>query len=184
MLPVEVAFVSYDPRAQTAIVFLRERLTEDESPIAPNGSEDKEAGDADAGTDRRLLPICIGLPEAHAIYTQIEGKEPARPMTHDLLANVITSFGGTVRAVVVHTLENVVFHGRIEIDTGSGHMELDSRPSDAIALALRVESPIFVEEAVMEESAVSESDIRSIGDPDDSLKDFLEIADEDSYVKV
>ena len=185
MLPVEVAFVSYDPRAQTAIVFLRERIEDEETALEaePEAAAEEDAGDAEAD-ERRLLPICIGLPEASAIYTKIEGKDSPRPMTHDLLAQAIEALGGRVSAVVVHSLEKVVFHGRIDVETDGGVVELDSRPSDAIALALRVEAPIYVAEAVMDESAILESDIREMGEADESLKDFLEVADEDSYVKI
>ncbi len=186
MLPVEVAFVSYDPRAQTAIVFLRERSEDDETALEGESEAvpvEEDSGDSDVD-ERRLLPICIGLPEASAIYTKIEGKEVQRPMTHDLLAQTIEALGGNVSAVVVHSLEKVVFHGRIDVETDGGVVELDSRPSDAIALALRVEAPIFVAEAVMDESAILESDIREIGESGESLKDFLEVTDEDSYVKV
>ena len=132
----------------------------------------------------RSFPIVIGIVEIFAIDRRLKGIELPRPMTHDLLANAIQALGGRVRAVVVHSLQKVVFHGRIDVETEHGPLELDSRPSDAIALALRVDAPIYVAESVMDESSILESDIRDIGEAGESLKDFLEIADEDSYVKV
>jgi len=167
MLPVEVAFISYDPRAQLAIVFLREQVANESA---------KTDGEP---PPRRLLPIWIGIPEAHAIYSKIENKTPLRPMTHDLLANVIATLGAKVRAVVVHSYQEYVFHGRIELLVDDRQLDIDSRPSDAIALALRTNAPIYVEEAVMNESAISESDIRDMDQH--ALKYTLESLDEESY---
>lgn len=169
MLPVEVAFISYDPRAQLAIVFLREQLP----PQDDDASTDSEA------PSRRLLPIWIGIAEAHAIYSKLENKVPLRPMTHDLLATVIATLGAQVKAVVVHSYREYVFHGRIELLVNGEQLDIDSRPSDAIALALRANAPIYVEEAVMEESAISESDIREMDKH--ALKYTLEALDEESY---
>lgn len=169
MLPVEVAFISYDPRAQLAIVFLREQ-TDDETADAPPETET---------APRRLLPIWIGIAEAHAIYSKIENKTPLRPMTHDLIATLIETFDAQVQAVVVHAYEEYVFHGRIELIANGKQLDVDSRPSDAIALALRANAPIFVEETVMNESAISENDIRDMDKH--ALKYSLEALDEESY---
>jgi bifunctional DNase/RNase len=178
MLPVEVAFISYDPRAQLAVVFLREHAAA--STPAPQPSPGAPA--EQEAPPRRLLPIWIGLAEAHAIYAKLEGKEPARPMTHDLLATVIGTLGASIRRIVVHSLKEDVFHGRIEVEADGRVVDVDSRPSDAIALAVRVGAPIFVETTVMEHSAISEDDIRDL--ERHSLKDTLEALDEESYVKV
>ena len=88
MLPVEVAFISYDPRAQMAIVFLRESSPAGDPPVPKVATDD--SGDED---ESRLLPIWIGLAEASAIYTKLEGKEALRPMTHDLLVTAIDPAG-------------------------------------------------------------------------------------------
>ena len=173
MLPVEVAFISYDPRAQMAIVFLRER--------EPEGATPKDGAKAE---ESRLLPIWIGLSEASAIYTKLEGKDAPRPMTHDLLVNTIDTLGASVKSITVHALEEWVFHGRIVLDVQGRELDMDSRPSDAIAIALRADAPIFVTEDVMDGSAISESDIRGIDASMESLKDALESLDDDSYVKV
>ena len=179
MLPVEVAFISYDPRAQMAIVFLRESSPAGDPPVPKVATDD--SGDED---ESRLLPIWIGLAEASAIYTKLEGKEALRPMTHDLLVTAIDTLGASVKSIMVHALEEWVFHGRIVLDVDGRELDLDSRHSDAIALALRADAPIFVAEDVMEGSAISESDIRGIDASMDSLKDALESLDDDSYVKV
>ena len=89
-----------------------------------------------------------------------------------------------MKSITVHALQEWVFHGRIVLDIDGRELDLDSRPSDAIALALRADAPIFVAEEVMEGSAISESDIRGIDALMDSLKDALESLDDDSYVKV
>ncbi len=177
MLPVEVAFISYDPRAQMAIVFLRESVPARAVPDAePEGEGAKD--------ESRLLPIWIGLAEASAIYTKLEGKDAPRPMTHDLLVNTIDTLGASVKSISVHALEEWVFHGRIVLDVAGRELDVDSRPSDAIALALRANAPIFVAVDVMDGSAISESDIRGIDVSMESLKDALESLDDDSYVKV
>ncbi len=178
MLPVEVAFISYDPRAQMAIVFLRESA--DAVGVAPSRPDGEDAAEEES----RLLPIWIGLPEASAIYTRLEGREAARPMTHDLLVSTIDTLGASVKSILVHALEEWVFHGRIVLDVDGRELDVDSRPSDAIALALRADAPIYVANDVMEGSAISESDIRGIDASMESLKDALESLDDDSYVKV
>ena len=100
-------------------------------------------------------------------------------MTHDLLAALIETFGARVHAVVVHSYEEYVFHGRIELMVDGKQLDIDARPSDAIALALRANAPIYVEEAVMNESAISENDIRDMDKH--ALKYTLEALDEESY---
>lgn len=179
MLPVEVAFVSYDARAQLAIVFLRERRADD----SPETDASKD--------ERRLLPIWIGTAEAYAIYAKIEGKKSPRPMTHDLMADLVASLGGNIRSVTVHSLvqseKESIFYGRILLEQDGKEAEVDSRPSDAIALALRANAAIYVAEDVMREAAVFEKDIigfekMEIGDPDAGESvESLETLDEESY---
>src|SRR4029453_2334886 len=99
-----------------------------------------------------MLPIWCGSYEANSIASEIEKVAPQRPMTHDLLRNVINQFGGTIRRVVVTELKENTFYAVIEITTGDRTILGDSRPSDAIALALRADCPIFVREEVVESS--------------------------------
>jgi bifunctional DNase/RNase len=103
-----------------------------------------------------VLPIWVGAFEANAIALEIEKIEPQRPMTHDLLKNVIMECGLSATRVVVTDLLDNTFYAQIELVDSSGEpMALDSRPSDAIALALRLDCPIFVERRVLDLSASS-----------------------------
>jgi hypothetical protein len=106
-----------------------------------------------------MLPIWVGAYEANAIALEIEKIAPQRPMTHDLLRNLILEMGATVQRIVITELRDNTFFAIIEIVKGEGEkVSLDSRPSDAIALALRVDSPIFVNENVMSTSQAARSD--------------------------
>ncbi len=100
------------------------------------------------------LPIWIGLLEATSMATELEGIKMARPMTHDLLKNLLEEFGARVEAIEVTKLEENTFYAVIHIEVGDRRLTIDSRPSDAISLALRTESPIYVARAVLEASSV------------------------------
>jgi uncharacterized protein len=110
----------------------------------------------DVGSEA-MLPIWVGPFEANSIASEIEKISPQRPMTHDLLRNVINQMGGTVKRVVVTDLRDYTFYAVIEILTAERLVFLDSRPSDAIALALRVDCPIFIREEVLESSRIEEN---------------------------
>ncbi|HSL21550.1 MAG TPA: bifunctional nuclease family protein [Vicinamibacterales bacterium] len=99
---------------------------------------------------QRVLPIWVGVFEANAIALQIENVTTPRPMTHDLLKNVIEDLKATVRKIVVSDLKENTFYALIYLDAGEGTVAVDARPSDAIALALRTKAPIFVEEEVID----------------------------------
>jgi uncharacterized protein len=98
----------------------------------------------------RRLPIIIGAFEAQAIALEIEGIKPPRPLTHDLLKIFIDNLGATIIEVVIDELKENTFFAKIIIEVSALTNEIDSRPSDAIALAVRAQSPIFVSESVME----------------------------------
>lgn len=98
----------------------------------------------------RRVPIWIGKYEALSISMALEGDVPDRPMTHDLLKNVIDRLGGTVERIIVDDLWQSTFYAKITIVRNGESIEIDSRPSDAIALALRTRSPIYVAEPVFE----------------------------------
>jgi len=102
----------------------------------------------------RFLPIWIGPFEADAITIELQGVEVARPLTHDLLKSVIEELGAEVEQVAVTDLRNDTFYARITLDVGGHRMEIDSRPSDAIALAVRTQSPVYVSEEVLAEAAI------------------------------
>ena len=98
----------------------------------------------------RVLPIWVGIFEANAIALQIENIATPRPMTHDLLRNVISDLNGRVDRIVVTDLKETTFYALIYLSVGSETVAVDARPSDALALALRTQAPIFVEEHVID----------------------------------
>lgn len=99
------------------------------------------------------LPIWIGLMEATAMATELEGIKMARPMTHDLLRNLIADLGGVVESIEVTDLRDNTYYAVIYLQAGGKRLVVDSRPSDAISLALRTKSPIFVAKKVLEASS-------------------------------
>jgi bifunctional DNase/RNase len=99
---------------------------------------------------QRVLPIWVGLFEANAIALQIENVSTPRPMTHDLLRNVISDLKATVQKIVVCDLQENTFYALIYLALNGETVAIDARPSDAIALALRTKAPIFVEDAVID----------------------------------
>ena len=105
-----------------------------------------------------ILPIWVGPYEANSIASEIEKLSPQRPMTHDLLRNVIAQMGGVVKRVVVTELRDNTFYAIIEILSNGQLTLIDSRPSDAIALALRTDCPIFIREEVLEASRHSDDE--------------------------
>lgn len=106
----------------------------------------------------RRLPIIIGSFEAQAIALEMEGIKPPRPLTHDLLKSVIDNLGGTVVEIVINELRENTFHAKIVIDVSGLTNEIDARPSDAMALAVRTDAPIYVAESVMEAASFIPSD--------------------------
>jgi bifunctional DNase/RNase len=102
----------------------------------------------------RYLPIWIGINEANAIALKITGMTPERPITHDLLANVLGAVEVNVDRIVVTSLANEVFYARIVASLNGRHMEIDSRPSDAIAVAVRLGAGIFVATEVLDRAGV------------------------------
>jgi uncharacterized protein len=105
-------------------------------------------------TAERYLPIWIGPAEADAIAVKLQGVNVPRPLTHDLLSSVIDSLGASVNSIVVSDLKNDTFFAKIVLNVDGGSVEIDSRPSDALALAVRVEVPIFANEAVLEKAGI------------------------------
>jgi len=106
-------------------------------------------------TENKLnLPIWIGLLEATAMATEIEGIKMARPMTHDLLKTILGEFGCAVESVEITELKENTYYASVNLNVAGRQVMIDSRPSDAIALALRTKSPIYVAKAVLEASSV------------------------------
>ncbi len=134
----------------------------------------------------RQLPIWIGPSETDAIVVELQQVETARPLTHDLLKAVIKELGGAVSHVLINALVDDHFTARLFIDQNGAMLDIDSRPSDAIALAVRVQVPIFVANEVMDKAGVTqEEDILSAETDDasaeelDVFRDFLDTLDLD-----
>jgi bifunctional DNase/RNase len=134
----------------------------------------------------RYLPIWIGPFEADAITIQLQGVQVPRPLTHDLLKSFIREMGVKVSHVLVNELRNDTFFAHIVVDVNGKSMEIDSRPSDAIALAVRVGAPIFVAEQVMslasitpEEDITAEAATAEEVQGLDAFRDFVESLDLD-----
>src|SRR6202158_2778725 len=104
---------------------------------------------------KEILPIWVGVSEANAIALEIEKVQTPRPMTHDLLKNVLLGLEVRVQKIVVNDLKDDTFFAMIWVERGGEMMTIDSRPSDALALALRMDCPIFVDEEVLKNSKVS-----------------------------
>ena len=102
----------------------------------------------------RYLPIWIGPAEADAIAVRLQGVTVPRPLTHDLLHSALDALGATVNSIIVSDLRNDTFYAKIILDVDGKQMELDSRPSDALALAVRVEAPIYAEEIVLDKAGI------------------------------
>lgn len=124
MCEVKLVNIFLDKDTGTPVVLLQDPLTSD------------------------VLPILIAPLEASLIAIEIEGKKPVRPLSHDLMLNMINEFGYEVKSVCVTDLRDNIYHAVITLVSGSNTIEIDSRPSDAIALALRAGSPIFVKKKV------------------------------------
>jgi uncharacterized protein len=108
-----------------------------------------------ATNQERYLFIWIAHAEAYAIAVELQGTTSPRPLTHDLLKNVIGQLGANIVSIVISDLIEEIFYARLILDVDGRHVEIDSRPSDAIALAVRAKTPIFVEESVLERAGVT-----------------------------
>jgi bifunctional DNase/RNase len=161
-IKVNVIGIAIDPTNNSPIVVLKE-----------DGGE-------------RLLPIWIGVLEAAAIATQLEKVELSRPMTHDLFYNVLTALGVKVRKIVVTMLESNTYFARIHFTDGAGReFDLDARPSDSLALALRFEADVFVEEEVLQKAReLDKSALENVKKTmDEKWKEILEDIDPDDLGK-
>jgi uncharacterized protein len=106
------------------------------------------------GSQRRQLPIFISQEQARAIQTVLQGEKSTRPMTHDLIANLLTAWDMTLQRVVIHALRDNTFYAVMTVAKGEQKKELDARPSDAISVALRMDAPIWVMEEVVLDAAM------------------------------
>ena len=131
--------------------------------------------------DKSFLPIWVGVFEANAIALQLEGIRTPRPLTHDLLRQALERLGASTERVVITRLHENTFYAEIHLLVGGTPVVLDSRPSDAIALALRTESPLFVEEAVLEKSRAQDDSVEVQNH--ERLRKWFEEADPESLGK-
>jgi len=145
------------------------------------------------GTNR-YLPIWIGPAEADAIAVKLQNVELSRPLTHDLLQSVISTLGASVDYIVVSGLKEDTFYARLALNIDGVKLDIDSRPSDALALAVRVGAPIYAEESVLEkagiileeetgkpvsEAKVDEQELRGLS----AYKDFINTLDLEDFKK-
>ncbi|MBG0744512.1 bifunctional nuclease family protein [Cylindrospermopsis raciborskii LB2897] len=105
-------------------------------------------------SDRRALPIYIGQEQARAIMGAMEHQKPPRPLTHDLMVNILEVWDMTLEKVIIHSLQKDTFYAALIVQQGDVKKEIDSRPSDAIAIALRTNSPIWVMEEVVADASI------------------------------
>ena len=123
----------------------------------------------------RFLPIWIGHPEAAAILIKLQGTKLPRPMTHDLLTSIIGSFEADVARITVTELKESTFYATLTLNKDGNEIEIDSRPSDALALAVRTEAPIFAATALVDENAIEfEREVDDTEEIVESFRDFLE----------
>jgi len=160
---MRVAGITLDPATKMPIVILKD-LQEDQA-----------------------LPIWIGIAEASAIATQLEKIDLARPMTHDLIKNILHELGVEVKRIEVTDLKDNTFYAMIHLQVEGQNFQVDSRPSDAIALALRTDSPVFVSEEVVNQA--QSVDLKKVEDEElseenkDKLSELLENLSPDAFGK-
>ncbi len=130
--------------------------------------------------DGRYLPIWIGPFEADAITVALQGQDVARPLTHDLMRNIISEVGATASHILVSELRDDIFFAQIVLDVNGRQVEVDSRPSDAIALAVRLKVPIYVNESVLDKAAITPSaNIESVSPEEaEKLSAFRDLIDD------
>lgn len=133
----------------------------------------------------RLLPIYIGSPEASAIHYALEGVEPPRPFTHDLFLTTVAELGGSLDKVVVTEMRDRTFFAELHVNSGDDTKIISSRPSDAIALAVRCGAPLFASDELLDEHGQDSPDEpeEDAAEIIDEFKDFLETLDPDDFVE-
>src|SRR6187397_513390 len=127
----------------------------------------------------RYLPIWIGQPEAAAILMKLQGASTPRPMTHDLLTEILSELDARITRITVTELRENTFYAQVTVQLDGTEVEVDSRPSDAIALAIRAEAPIFAADQVIEESAIEfEGDEVNEEEIESRVSEFKQFLDE------
>lgn len=130
----------------------------------------------------RVLPIWIGPAEAHAIAMELQGVKPQRPLTHDLLKQIVTGLGGTLKRIVISAVKDNTYFAELFIHRDEHVFQVDARPSDSIALALRLHAPIFAADSLLDEAGVQPNGPSSTPTHDpDALKQYLERLDPQDF---
>lgn len=153
MIPVEVAQVGLDPTSNSPVVLLRE----------VNGT--------------RILPILIGPAEASAIAMEMQGIRPPRPMTHDLIKRLILGLGGELRRVIIGDLREDTYFAELVVHRADEVVQVDARPSDSIAIALRLGAPIFLADDLLDRRGATPGEGGAAPDGADILRSYLENLD-------
>ena len=158
MMEVRLAAVRVDLQSNTPVILLQEK------------------------DGQRSLPIFIGAPEATAIAYAIQGVDVPRPMTHDLMVDLLRALGATLVRVVVTEVRDTTYYAEVHLDAGGRQLEVSARPSDAVALAARTGSPLFVADELMEAAGVlvesDEDEEAPAGEPEEIVGRFLEFLDQ------
>lgn len=158
MIQMEIGGLGFDPRNLSPLVLLRDQ------------------------EERNFLPIWIGIFEAAAIAMEMQNFKPPRPMTHDLLITLIKNFGATVSRIIINDIKDNTFFAIIEVQTKDGKkINLDSRPSDAIATAVRSAAPIFVAEQVMVQAKLVNAE--KDAEETQKFKDFIDNVKPEDFTK-
>ena len=135
--------------------------------------------------DRRLLPIYIGHPEASSIHIALEGIEPPRPLTHDLLLDTVEALGAEIDRVVITEVRDHTFYAELHVTVGDDEQIVSARPSDAVALAVRRNADIFASEELLDEAGQPAQDVGDDGEQADEIidefKDFIENVSPDDF---
>lgn len=159
MTPMELVGVRVEIPANTPMVLLREQSGE-----------------------QRLLPIYIGSPEASAIHYALEGIDPPRPLTHDLFISVIELLGTSLESVLITEVRDHTYYAELHLSTTGGDKVVSSRPSDAIALAVRCEAPIFAADQLLDEvGQLPEPEPEQAEEIIDEFKDFIDNVTPDDF---
>lgn len=149
LVPMELSRILIRELNDFQIIELREKLDGIEQ--GHSSLEADDGHEAQPSREPRSFPIVIGLPEAQAIERRLKGVPIQRPQTHDLLANIMESLGGTLESITIPTLEDHTYFATLDIRTNEGEMlHVDARPSDAIALGIAKKVPIYVDDSVIE----------------------------------
>ena len=130
----------------------------------------------------RVLPIFVGAVEATAIALAVAGQEPPRPLTHDLMAALVTTLGGAVHGVEITAVHDGTFHARLDLHGPGGDHSVDTRPSDAIALAVRFGAPVYVDDQVLDSAGTvladdSESPTLTDAEIENEIEEFRSLLD-------